>query len=340
MDFGLGIAPVEPIEKIARFAKTVEDSGFTSFVHADQRLRGERDAFVTLTADALNTKKVKLGTCISDPFSRIPAMLASAIASLDEVSDNRALLTMGSGGAGFKELHITRSHPNLALREAVYIVRKLLRGEEVSLTGKVFEVSKAKLNFECRSDIPIQIATRSPLNLELAGEVADSVLLATYASIPHIKFALERVNVGVKRAMRNPNEVKKISWLYMSIADNQDEALNNVRPIVTQALVNTSPSMYDIMFGGLDADLRRFIEMCQTERDLQKAYDDRRYITNDVIEKFSLAGTADQIIEKIEKIKKLGINSIWIRPFSAPYSETNHEKVVIPFAEKVMSRVK
>lgn len=340
MDFGLGIAPVEPVQKIARFAKTVEEYGFSSFVHADQRLRGERDAFVTLAADALNTRKIKLGTCISDPFSRIPAMLASAIASLDELSGNRAVLTMGSGGAGFKELHIARSHPNIALREAVYIIRRLFKGEELSFTGKLFQVTKAKLNFECRPDIPIQIASRSPLNLELAGEVADGVLLATYASLPHIKSALERVNAGAKKTMRNSTEIKKISWLYMSISDNKVKALNNVRPIVTQALVNTSPSMYDVMFDGLDANLRRFIETCQMEKDMQKAYDDRRYITNDVIEKFSLAGTPDQLIEKIEAIGKLGIDSIWIRPFSAPFAETDHERVVIPFAEKVMPRVK
>ncbi|MHB8566967.1 MAG: LLM class flavin-dependent oxidoreductase [Nitrososphaerales archaeon] len=340
MDFGLGISPVDTVEKIARFANTVEEKGFTAFVHADQRLRGERDAFVTLTADALSTKKIKLGTCISDPFSRIPAMLASAIASLDELSGNRAVLTLGSGGAGFEELHIIRKHPNTALREAVHIIRGLFQGEEVSFHGKIFEVTKAKLNFECRSDLPIQIASRSPLNLELAGEVADGVVIATYASASHLKFALRTVETGAKRANRSLDEIKKIAWLYMSISENTNEALNNVRPIVTQALVNTSPAMNDVMFEGIDPNLRRFIETCQRDHDLQKAYDDRRYITNDVIEKFSLAGSVDQIVEKIERIKKLGIDAIWIRPFSAPYSETNHEKVVTHFAEKVMPRIK
>jgi 5,10-methylenetetrahydromethanopterin reductase len=339
LDFGVGLAPTEPIGKIVRLAKTAEELGFKYFVHADQRLHGERDAFVTLTADALNTSKVNIGTCISDPFSRIPAMLASAIASLDEVSDHRAILTMGSGGAGFKELNIERKHPNKALKEAITIIRSLIRGEEVNFDGDIFHVSRAKLDYECRHDIPIQVASRSPMNLELAGQIADGVLLASYATPGHIKFALSRVKAGAEKRNRRLQDIRKIAWLYTSVSDDPQKALNNVRPFVTQALVNTSAAMYPIMFEGFDTGLRQFVETCKETHDLQKAYDDRRYITDEVVENFSLAGTVDQVVEKLKWIEKLGIDAVWIRPFSAPFSEVNHEQVVVPFGEKVIPRM-
>jgi len=59
--FGVGMAPVEPLKKVVATAKLAEELGFEYVVHADQRFAGEKDVFVTLAADALNTAKVKLG---------------------------------------------------------------------------------------------------------------------------------------------------------------------------------------------------------------------------------------------------------------------------------------
>ncbi|MDP9301422.1 MAG: LLM class flavin-dependent oxidoreductase, partial [Actinomycetota bacterium] len=124
--FGVGMAPVEPLKKIASMAKLAEELGFEYFVHADQRFNGEKDVFVTLANDALNTRTIKLGPCVSDPFTRIPAMLAVAIASLDELSGGRAVLALGAGGSGFAEMHLERKHVNQALRETIVMVRALL----------------------------------------------------------------------------------------------------------------------------------------------------------------------------------------------------------------------
>ena len=72
VDFGVGLAPTEPIKKVAWIARTAEVLGFKYVVHADQRLRGEKDVFVTLTADALSTEKynarsVHIGPLLQDP---------------------------------------------------------------------------------------------------------------------------------------------------------------------------------------------------------------------------------------------------------------------------------
>ena len=66
--FGIGMAPVEPLEKIVSVARLAETLGFEHFVHADQRFAGEKDVFVALAADAIGTSTIKLGPCVSDPF--------------------------------------------------------------------------------------------------------------------------------------------------------------------------------------------------------------------------------------------------------------------------------
>jgi 5,10-methylenetetrahydromethanopterin reductase len=339
VSFGVGMAPVEPLKKVVSTAKLAEELGFEHVVHADQRFSGEKDVFVTLAADALNTSTVRLGPCVSDPYTRIPAMLAVAIASLDELSGGRAELVLGAGGSGFAQMHLERNRVNQALRETVTMSRALFSGQVVDFEGKLFKLTNAQLRFDVRPDIPILIATRSPRNLELAGEIADGAVIATYVSKPQLEFAIERVRAGTTKAGRRLEDVRLVSWVYTSISDDDGrQAVENVRPFVTQALVNTSPEAYPVILEGFDAELPHVLNRCREmgRPGLEVAYADRKYLTDDVIKRFSVAGTADDCIEKIREITALGINEIWLRCFSVPRSETEHEKVIVPFAEKVM----
>jgi 5,10-methylenetetrahydromethanopterin reductase len=265
-------------------------------------------------------------------------MLAVAIASLDELSGGRAVLALGAGGSGFAQMHLERKHSNQALRECVAMIRGLLAGGVVDFHGVVFRLTDAQLRFDARPDIPIYIATRSPMNLELAGEIADGAVIATYVARPQLEFAIERVRAGAERAGRSPEDVKIISWVYTSISDDGRKAVENVRPFVTQALVNTSPEAYPVILEGFDQDLPDFLRKCRSlgRTGLETAYADRTLLTDDVIKRFSVAGTADDCIAKVREITDFGIEEIWLRCFSAPRAEVEHEKVIVPFAEKVM----
>lgn len=336
--FGVGMAPVESLKKVVSVARLAEKLGFEYFVHADQRFAGEKDVFVALAADALGTSRIKLGPCVSDPYTRIPAMLAVAIASLDELSGGRAILALGAGGSGFAEMHLQRKHVNQALRETITMIRSLFSGEVVNFDGSLYKLTDAQLNFDVRPRIPILVASRSPMNLQLAGEMADGALIATYVSKEQLEFAIEQVRRGAEKAGRQFQDVRLISWVYTSISEDGQQAVENVRPFVTQALVNTSPDTYPVILHGFDKDLPDFLERCRASgrEGLEAAYKDRKYLTDDVIKRFSVAGTADDCIQKIREITSMGIDEIWLRCFSAPRSEVDHEKVIVPFAEQVM----
>lgn len=336
--FGIGMAPVEPLTKVVATAKLAEQLGFDYVGHADQRFAGEKDVFVALAADALNTSRVRLGPCVSDPYTRIPAMLAVAIATLDELSGGRAVLGLGAGGSGFPQMHLERKHPNQALRETILMIKALLSGESVTFEGKLHKLTDAKLKFDVRPNIPIYLATRSPMNLELAGEVADGALIATYVSKEQLRFAVDRVKAGAEKRGRRLGDVKLVSWVYTSISDDGRQAVENVRWFVTQALINTSPETYPIILEGFHAELPGFLNKCREmgREGIELAYQDRNYMTDDVIRRFSVAGTAEDCIAKVREIAAFGISEIWLRCFSAPRSEIEHEKVMVPFAEKVM----
>ena len=134
------------------------------------------------------------------------------------------------------------------------------------------------------------------------------------------------------------SDIKLISWVYTSISDDGTTAVDNVRPFVTQALINTSPDAYPQIFEGFDEGLPDYLIGCRElgRAGLEKAYADRTYLTDEVIKRFSVAGTAEDCIAKVKEIAALGISDIWLRCFSAPRTEVEHEKVIVPFAEKVM----
>src|SRR5262249_34324512 len=131
--FGAGLlghySRAYPVSRVAELGALCERLGFDSYWVADQRWM--RDVWGSLTATALRRSHIHLGTRVTDPYVRHPALTAVAVASLDELSGGRAILGLGAGGSGFREMGIERKKPVTALREAIELIRRLLAGEEV-----------------------------------------------------------------------------------------------------------------------------------------------------------------------------------------------------------------
>jgi len=148
-------------EDLASLARQVEDWGYDYIWLADERFF--REIYSCLTLCALNTKKIQIGVCVTDPYSRHPALTAMAIATLDEISEGRAVLGIGAGVSGFGELGIDRARPALAMREMVGLVRKLMTGENVDFQGRMVQFNHGALNFTpVRADLPIYVASNAP----------------------------------------------------------------------------------------------------------------------------------------------------------------------------------
>src|SRR5690242_2590855 len=118
----LGNAPMDTMLKRVRLA---EDNGYDIAWLADERFY--REVYSCLTSFALNTRRIRLGPCVTDPYARHPALTAMAIATLDELSGGRAVLGVDAGISGFAEMGVERLKPARAIRETVELVRLLLR---------------------------------------------------------------------------------------------------------------------------------------------------------------------------------------------------------------------
>ena len=137
---------------------------------------------------AEHTSRVKIGPCVTDPYSRHPALTAMAIATLDEISARRAILGIGAGISGFAELGVERKKPARAIREAIELIRMLLRGETVTYQGDVIRFHDGKLGFAPhRAEIPVYVASNGPLGQKMAGAIADGAIMGHCGNVEEVK---------------------------------------------------------------------------------------------------------------------------------------------------------
>src|SRR5215472_15230735 len=228
----LGDASVQAMFERARHAEAV---GYGTVWLADERFY--REVYACLAHFAACTSKVFLGPCVTDPFSRHPALTAMAIATFDEISGQRAILGIGAGISGFTELGINRRKPARAIRETIEVIRALLRGESVDFHGEVIEFHQGCLSFvPIRSAVPIYVASNGPLGQRVAGAIADGAIMEACASVYEAEAFSAEVTAGAVRAGRDPRKVKRIARLNTCIAADGSAARNALRPLVARYL--------------------------------------------------------------------------------------------------------
>lgn len=297
----LGVAlPLEgPVEELVATARTAEALGY-SFVWAnDDRL--QKDPFGVLAAIALATERVQLGPGVTNPYSRHPALVAASIATLDELSDGRAVLGLGAGGTNHRTLGVERAAPVATLRETIRLVRGLLGGKTVTIEGRIV-ARDAVLDFEPRrAEVPIYLGARGPRMLELAGEVADAAIVGNVATVEGWRYAVGRVRAGAERAGRLPGEVALTAWLYCSIADDPSAALEAIRPLVATSLVTSRPILADLGLTMPD----RFAEAMSAHRWSPSAAAVREagaLLPPEALAWFGLAGTPAECRERLARL--------------------------------------
>jgi 5,10-methylenetetrahydromethanopterin reductase len=186
--------------QVARLARIAEDTGFQDVWFPDHYFI--REVYAGLALAAAATTRVHLGTAVTSPYLRHPVLLASAVATLDEISEGRAIFGVGVGGHEFPcHLGLKLDKPIAACREAVDIVRRLLAGETVTVRGQIFTVKGARLTFTPSRRVPVYLAARGPQMLRLAGEIADGIITHGVHT-NYLSFAREQAAAGNARVGR------------------------------------------------------------------------------------------------------------------------------------------
>ena len=213
---GLGIDPNSTLSvaDIVECTRVAEAKGFATTWVAEGR-RG--DAFVLLSALAINTSRIRLGAGVLPILVRSPWVVATATATVDEISDCRFMLGLGAGHKSvIEDRHgLSYDRPTIRMREVADIVRQALTGEEVNFEGEIFRLSGAQLSRRpVRSDVPVYIAGIGPRVLELAGEIADGAFLI-FPTERNLRTSCD-ISLTVRRA-RAGTQKRSMLWPMFSL---------------------------------------------------------------------------------------------------------------------------
>ena len=156
------------------------------------------------TACALATKASNIGAGVFNPYGRHPTLIAMEIGALDELAGGRVRLGIGSGlGHAIERMGFDNKRPLTTLREAIAIVRALLRGEEVNFAGTAFNVQRVRLDYRPRADIPIFMAARGENAVKACGEIADGLIVSNMCSAGFVAKSVESMQAEARAAGRS-----------------------------------------------------------------------------------------------------------------------------------------
>ena len=331
---GLLLHADHSLAELGRLGRLAEDLGYRTLWYTDVRFG--RECYLGLASIAARTGRLLLGPGVTDPYTRHPAITAAAIATFDEVCGGRALLGLGVGGQGFRELGLERPRPLAALRETVEIVRALLRGERVDSAGKVASLRGGRLTFTPPRDrIPIYFATHGAQVSRLAGRLADGVLIANTLHPRMLSSYVERVEAGLAGAGRTMAGFDLGLRVEACISADFEAAFSVMRRRMAARLIGQYPH-WDYL-DALGVRMPEAFRAVAARKDESAAGEAAPFLPREIVEATALAGDPEHVARQLAGVLRPEVGSVTIRPHCVPGGSV--DDVIRAFAEEVLPRV-
>lgn len=308
MKFGLRLADwFGTTQNMVELAVLAEKNGFDyCWVSHDVFMRS---SFVTLTSIADHTSKMKLGNTILNPYTTNPVELAMFLASLDELSNGRAVCGISAGALEYMDwLRIPAKRPLTRTKEAVDLIRLLLSGKVAKYEGKEFNWSEqAYMRFKpLRPQIPIYIGGQGDKMLEYSGEAGDGGLPLLYPP-DFAEYAVQKISEGARRAGKDPKDVDVAGCVWMSIAKTREEAI--ITPL--KELVAYFGPLLGVK--GLAAVGLAHADFANVHETFKKVgMREASKLVTDKMLKLAIYGSPDDCTARIEELDQVGVNQVLI----------------------------
>jgi alkanesulfonate monooxygenase SsuD/methylene tetrahydromethanopterin reductase-like flavin-dependent oxidoreductase (luciferase family) len=283
-----------------------------------------RESLTVLTAYALATERIRVGTGVVPIYTRTPATMAQTAATIDELSGGRLSLGLGvSHRAVVEGWHgQTIDHPVAEMREYVGIVRAILNGER-SPPGQKWSTGFRLAGLDTRPDIPIFVAALSPEMLKLAGEIGDGVMLWLCNPSYIREVVMPAVREGRERSGRTVEGFEVIAAVPGALTDDPAGAYAAIRG---ELLTYFSLPFYRTMLerSGYGADIAAF-DAANGDIDGMRAA-----ISDDFLNALTAVGDEPAVKDGIERYRDAGVTL----PCLGPISKTDFEGTLRAAAPK------
>src|SRR3954464_15079121 len=315
--WGLGLTRQDQLEIVQEAERVGYDSVWAAEAYGS-------DVATILGWIAGQTEKIKIGSSIFQMPGRSPAMTAMAAATLDQLSDGRMLLGIGSSGPQVSEgWHGVRFGKQLQrTREYIEVVRRALRRERGDCEGETLELplpdgpgKPLKLTIApVQESIPIYLAAIGPKNTALAGEIADG-WIPTLLDPEHLSTLRENLDEGASRAGRSLDAFDIAPSVQVYVNDDLDAARDALRPFIA------------LYVGGMGSRKQNFYNQLvqrygfeDAAKEVQDLYLDGKKdeaaaaLPGELIDRVSICGPKDVVRERLAKDSDAGVGTLGVSP--------------------------
>jgi probable F420-dependent oxidoreductase len=302
MQFGITLKPDHAIERTIGLTKLAESAGFDHGWLFDSHVLW-REPYPLLTLMALNSERLRLGTCVTNPGTREPTVTASALATLNEISGGRMDLGIGRGDSARRVL----GKPPITLantEEAIRVIRDLVEGRSV-----VYEGTELVFPWTGSWKLPIWVAGYGPMALAMTGQVADGVILQL-ADPDLVRWFAVQVREAAVAAGRQADTVRvqAAAPAYIAPRDVGRDRTRWFPALVSNHvvdLVNKYPrdqlpeSLTGYIHDRSGYDYHHHAEVGSSNAG---------FVGDDVTDRFCVLGNASEVIEKLRDLAAAGVD--------------------------------
>jgi 5,10-methylenetetrahydromethanopterin reductase len=325
MRYGVTLQGVDSPDGFGEISRWIEGLGYDELWITDSSLHaGDVYVYATLALNA--TRRLRIGTAVTNPLTRHPAITANAAATLARLAPGRFVCGIGVGDSPLPEIGVRLAKVD-TLVEVVATMRRLWAGE--SLTGRVgrYDYRDARLT-QPVGEIPVHCAASGPRTLAAAGEHADGAIVLAGLFPEGLAFALEHLRRGRELSAREA--FTTTCFLYGSIRDDEASALEEARTIAAW-FPQVAPAYARL--AGMSDELIESVRGAYGGGEFQRAGAAANLIDDDLVRKLAFAGTPEAAAVKLDWLRHAGIDAVSIFPLGADRFATIEAFARIALAE-------
>jgi 5,10-methylenetetrahydromethanopterin reductase len=326
MRLGVTLQGVYDPAEFAELVRWIERLGYDDLWITDSSLHAG-DCYVYATLALTATSRLRVGTAVTNPLSRHPALTANAFRTLSQVAPDRVVCGIGVGDRPLGELGLPMAKLE-TLRGTVEALRALWRGETVEREVGPWGFVGARL----RSPVPeppIHVAASGPRALELAGEIADGVLLLTGLFPEGLAFARHHLARGRARSRRA--SFAETLFLYGAVDEEEQRAVDAARSIAAW-FPKTAPDYARL--AGMSEELIDAVNSAYAGGEFQHAQAAAALIPDELVAKLAFCGTSAQAEARLAWLRDEGVRALSIFPLG-----DDRRGTIARFAEVALERV-
>jgi probable F420-dependent oxidoreductase len=307
MDFGVTVLPDPPFSRWLELIQLAEQHGFGYAWTYDSHVLWQ-ESIPMLAVAARETSKIRLGHFVTNPATREPTVLASAYATLHDLSNGRMVMGVGRGDSAVR--YIGRQPMKVAeFEKALAMVKEFMNGRSVHWNDKDLQLKWVR---EELPEIPMWVAGYGPKALGVAGRVGDGVIIQL-ADPEIIQWIMDTARRAAEEAGRDPAQLRCIVGAPSHVTDDLADAREQVRwfPAMVSNHVMDLIERYGADGSTVPKALTDYVQA-------RKFYDydehsrvgakHGEFVTDEICDRFCVLGNAQQIKAKLKELEEVGVD--------------------------------